>query len=64
MTITVGIWILPLIVTIIAFLVAYYSTPESHGDYGGIGAGFVGVIYLAGAAVVSLLAWLLWALVR
>ncbi len=64
MTITIGIWVLPLIVTIVAFLVANYSIPESHGDYGGIGAGLVGVIYLAGAAVVSLLAWLLWALVR
>lgn len=64
MTITVGIWIVPAMVTIIAFVVASYSTPESQGDYGGIGAAFVGLVYLAGAAIVSLLAWLLWALVR
>jgi hypothetical protein len=64
MTITVGIWIVPLAVTIIAFCVASYSTPESSGDYGGIGAGLVGVIYLAGALIVSLVAWFVWALAR
>jgi len=64
MTITVGIWVVPLMVTIISLSMAVYSVPEGRGDYGNIGAGLVGVIYLAGAAIVSLIAWLIWAVVK
>jgi len=64
MTITIGTWIIPLVVTIISLGVASYSTPEGRGDYGSIGAGFVGVIYLAAALILSLVSWLIWALVR
>lgn len=64
MTMTIGTWVVPLTVTIIALCAASYSTPEGRGDYGNIGAGLVGVIYLAGAVIVSLIAWLIWAVVR
>ena len=64
MTITVGTWVVPLIVTIFSLTVAVYSTPQGRGDYGYIGAGLVGVIYLAGAVILSLIAWLIWAVVK
>lgn len=56
MTITIGWWLIPLIVTIICFvLAAIYG--KSQGAYD-----FVFIIYWLAAAIVSLTAWLVWSL--
>lgn len=61
MTVTVGAWIIPLFITIGSFVLAGTSVPKRSGDYD-FGSGLVGLIYLAGAAIVSLISWLIWAL--
>lgn len=67
MSITIGIgwWIAPTVVTIIAFVFAGYMGRDegSHGDYAAIGNAFVGLVIYGAATIVSLIAWLLWALI-
>lgn len=61
LTISLGWWLVPAVVTIIAFGVAY-RTFASDLDRGGFMAGLVGCFALPIAGCVSLAAWLLWAL--
>ena len=60
-SITLGWWVLPLIVTIASSTWALWDRPSERG-------GFIPspmpLIRLAGALIVSLIAWLIWALVR
>jgi hypothetical protein len=57
-SITIGLWVVPLFVTIFALFAAY----RSFGDEGTYGAGqIVNLIYLGLAVIVSLIAWLIWA---
>jgi hypothetical protein len=59
MTITLGWWVLPLMVTIAAFVAAgsYRPRPSGYG-YGDI----TGALLVMVALIVSLIAWLVWAL--
>jgi hypothetical protein len=65
MTLTLGFgwWLLPTAVTIISFVVALYKgqDEESHGDYASIGNAMVAIVVYGAAIIVSLLAWLIWA---
>ena len=66
MTITIGTWGIPLITTILVFgwaiVTEMYSS--SSGGYGGIGDAFVLLLKFGGAIIVSLITWLIWALVN
>tara|TARA_B100001057_G_C22233032_1_gene712751 strand:- start:102 stop:290 length:189 start_codon:yes stop_codon:yes gene_type:complete len=61
MTLTIGAWIVPAFITLIAYGCAIGGTPERSGGYFDFG-GIVVVFYLAAATIVSLIAWLVWAL--
>jgi hypothetical protein len=63
MTIELGWWLAPLAITLTSFFLAERSSPKSSGrDYGSIGDGLVGMFYHLLAALLSLSAWLIWAL--
>lgn len=62
MTFTIGSWVIPAFITLIAYLCAIGSTPDRGGGYFDFG-GFVVMFYLGVATIVSLIAWLVWALV-
>lgn len=61
MTITIGAWIIPTFITIIAHLCAFGSAPKGRAGYFDF-SGLVLLFYLAVAVIVSLIAWLAWAL--
>lgn len=66
MSVTIGSWGIPALVTVIAFgwvIIAGIRAPASSG-YASIGDGIVMAFYVAAAIVLSLVAWLIWALVR
>jgi len=65
MTITLGSWILPLAVTFLAFAASYALTPAAKpsGYFPDFGPAIIGALLMLLAVVVSLSAWLLWALV-
>lgn len=60
MTITLGWWALPAAITILSIGSAFLpdSSPRGYGD---LGSGIVGMFHLLIAVIVSLAAWLLWA---
>jgi hypothetical protein len=65
MNIHIGSWAFPLLFTIAAFLCARAKTREkSVGDYSGIGEGIGFLVYNGLALILSLVAWLAWALLR
>jgi hypothetical protein len=66
MTITVGWWVLPLAVTLGAFIAwwRWEAGQPAPSGYGAIGAGLASLIMGAGVVIVSLVAWLVWALLR
>lgn len=59
MTITVGAWIVPLLITIISIWIAFAETDTRSGGYL---AGIEILFYLPLAVIVSLVSWLIWAL--
>lgn len=65
MTLTIGFgwWLVPTAVTIIAFVYAGFMCRDEgyHGDYAAIGNAMVGLVVYGAAIIVSLLAWLIWA---
>lgn len=61
-TITPGWWILPLAITIALFVWAAMTSDDDPGPYGA-GAFLNGVLYLL-AAFGSVVAWLIWSLLR
>ena len=62
-TISLSWWLAPLAVTIIAFVVAFAKDDRGPaGDYGGFAQAFASLLLYATAAIVSLIAWLIWAL--
>lgn len=66
MSFTIGSWGFPALVTIVVFgwlIIAGIRKP-SPGGYAAIGDGIVSAFFAAAAAIVSLLAWLVWALLR
>ena len=58
MTITIGWWALPFVLTCAAFLDAYMAEDKNQR---GMMAGLDGIIFGALALIVSLIAWLIWA---
>ena len=61
MTLTIGAWIVPAFITLAAFTLAIKKAPSKGGDYD-FASGFIALLFVAIAAVVSLIAWLVWAL--
>lgn len=65
MTFTVGSWILPLAITFAAFATGYALTPTAKPSsyFPDFGAAVIGAICMMLSVIVSLAAWLIWALV-
>ena len=62
MTLTIGWWAVPAFITIAALYMALREQPAPTGrDYGA--GGVIGLMFVMAALVVSLIAWLIWALV-
>ena len=61
MTITIGAWAIPAIITVLAIFAALGAWPQSRGDFDF--SPLFGCFFLAVAVIVSLFAWLVWALV-
>jgi hypothetical protein len=60
MTLTIGYWVFPLILTFVAFSITYIrdiSRPNSGGYLGGLPFVFEGLL----AIIFSLIVWLIWA---
>jgi hypothetical protein len=66
MTFSVGFgwWLLPTMVTVVAFTIAVFMSRSdgSHGEFAAIGNAFVALVIYGMALIASLLAWLIWAL--
>lgn len=67
LSLTIGWWIVPVLVTLVSYLVVVLTTrPQTSSyDWYGFGTLFDGIIILLGllaATIVSLVAWLIWAL--
>lgn len=64
MTISLGWWALPAIITLAAYAVAWWRVPapQPSSYFPDTGPVILGFIYLSLATVVSLAAWLMWAL--
>lgn len=61
-TITIGTWAIPAFITLTAIYVAHRIAPNpSHNDFGA--SGFIAAFQMMAALVVSLIAWLIWALI-
>lgn len=63
-TITLGTWVFPLAFTITSFVVAWWkgvNRPTGYGGYARIGNALVDAFYWVPAVVLSLVAWLIWA---
>lgn len=62
----VGWWLLPLAATVGAFIWQWWVHKDERrsGDYGDIGMAMGQLVTLAVAVIVSLAAWLIWALLR
>jgi len=58
LTIMLGWWIAPALVTLLAFIIAGNNLPVYSRGYGD---GIAGVFILGVAIIVSLIAWLVWA---
>lgn len=62
-TIEFGWWVLPAVVTLMAFGLAAYSSRNLGKDQYGVGA-YISLGFYLVASVFSLLAWLAWSLLR
>lgn len=63
LTIEISWWIIPAIVTIAAFIWAgaVCRSGSSGGSYSGIGDALMALIFFGAASIISLVAWLAWA---
>jgi hypothetical protein len=63
-TIQFGWWLLPLAVTVCSYGRAFWLLPDElgGGDYAATGKALCGLVYLGAATIISLIAWLVWAL--
>lgn len=61
MAVTIGSWAVPAFITLASIYIALRETPSQRGDYDF--SPILGIFYLAVALIVSLIAWLIWALV-
>lgn len=62
-TITIGSWVIPALVTavVLVWFVVVGSRPTQSRGYATIGEGMVFIVQGASALIVSLIAWLIWA---
>jgi len=60
-TLTIGWWAIPAFITIAALYGAFREQPAPSGNDYGAGA-VIGLIFVMGAVIVSLVAWLVWAI--
>lgn len=60
MSIAIGWWVMPTFITIAAIYIALREWPEQRGDYDF--SPLIGLFYLAAALILSLVAWLVWAI--
>lgn len=61
--IPIGWWVVPLAVTVAAFSIAIAKSDDRPtGDYGRIGQGIGNAMLQGVALIVSLVAWLVWAI--
>lgn len=63
-TIGFGWWLIPLAITLCSYGRAFWvmSDEKGGGDYAAIGDALVAVVCLSMATIISLIAWLVWAL--
>jgi hypothetical protein len=61
MTIVIGWWVLPAAITFALFLWALLTPPKHSGDYG---FDLMPLVRMAGAIIGTLVAWLIWSLLR
>lgn len=61
LTITFGWWLIPAVITLLSFGAVTFMSRDAGSDQSGAGSIIAAGFYLL-AAVVSLLAWLIWAL--
>jgi hypothetical protein len=60
--INLGWWIAPMVVTAAVFIWAYIvGDVQGSGDYGHIGAALANLVVFGVALIVTLFAWLVWA---
>jgi len=68
-TLSIGWWVIPLLVTLLSISAAWYSTEDlQDGDIGGwyipdFGTPLLNLMKWGVALIISLLAWLIWALI-
>lgn len=63
MDIHIGTWAFPALITLLSVALALYAgrnDGKAHG-YAAVGAGVVALLLLLAAIIVSLIAWLVWA---
>jgi ABC-type nickel/cobalt efflux system permease component RcnA len=60
--VTIGIWIIPVFITVVAFWYAI-ACQEHIGHWADAGSAILNIVRLCLAAIVSLIAWLLWAII-
>lgn len=64
LTLTFGWWLLPMLVSIIGLICSIVMTRNQGTDWFGIGSFFTFVTYVMFFVVPSLIAWLIWALLK
>jgi len=63
MTITIGWWIIPAVMTLATVVFGFMPLPRATGN-ASMGNAVVGLVQLLCAIAVTLIAWLIWALLR
>lgn len=63
-TLTLGWWLVPLLFTVVAFSLSAFVARDDghHGDYSAVAGALVSVVLFGAATIISLVAWLIWAL--
>lgn len=59
-TLTFGWWLLPLVITVLAISFALFLS-QRKGGQDDLAGGIVSLIFFCFATIISLLAWLIWA---
>ena len=60
-TITIGMWVMPTLLTILSFIWAYSKRDTGGGNYLDF-SGMFDLIYYGIATIISLISWLVWSL--
>ncbi len=60
-TITIGWWLVPTVGTLSAFLCARFWSPQPRAGLAGSAGAFISLLLYCVAAILSLILWLVWA---